>query len=98
MITKEQQFKIKEITEKFKPKMIGIFGSYARGENIKESDLDLLIEFENKINLLDLIGLEQELSEQLGVKVDLITNQSVNDQLRPYIEKDLIILSEKGGN
>jgi predicted nucleotidyltransferase len=51
-----------------------------------------LIDFDAKINLLELIGIEQELSELLGIKVDLITLRSVNASLKPYIESDLIIL------
>jgi predicted nucleotidyltransferase len=45
-----------------------------------------------KVDLLELIGLEQELSELLGIKVDLITLRSVNASLKPYIEADLIKL------
>lgn len=70
--------------------MIGVFGSYARDEQRGQSDLDLLIDFRSRVNLLDLIGLEQELSEKLGIQVDLTTVKSVHDSLKPYIEKDLI--------
>ena len=51
-----------------------------------------LIDFETKVNLLELIGIEQEISERLGIKVDLITLRSVNASLKPYIESDLIRL------
>lgn len=90
MITAFQEKAIKDITSKFNPILIGIFGSYARNEQTAESDLDLLVDFQSKINLLDIIGLEQELSEILGIKVDLITARSVNGLLKTYIEKDLI--------
>lgn len=43
-----------------------------------------------KVDLLELIGMEQELSELLGIKVDLISLRSVNQSLRTYIESDLI--------
>jgi predicted nucleotidyltransferase len=69
---------------------MGDLGSYALGEEKENSDLDLLIDFNTKVNLLDLIGLEQELSELLGIKVDLITLRSVHPPLKPSIEKDLI--------
>jgi hypothetical protein len=52
--------------------MIGIFGSFARGENDRNSDLDILIDVEQPVDLLEIIGLEQELTEKLGIKVDLI--------------------------
>jgi predicted nucleotidyltransferase len=72
--------------------MIGIFGSYARGEENADSDLDILIDFESKVDLLELIGIEQELESLLGMKVDLITYRSINASLKPYIEHDLIKL------
>jgi len=90
MITTQQVAVIRKITGKLNPVMVGIFGSYARNEQTEESDLDVLIDFDSRIDLLDLIGLEQELSEILGVKVDLMTVKSVDERLRPYIQKDLI--------
>ena len=90
MITSQQQKTIREIAKKFNPAMIGIFGSYARNEQTKESDLDLLVDFNAKITLLDLIGLEQELSEVLGIKVDLVTKRSVKKEILPFIQQDLI--------
>lgn len=89
-ITEKQKTIIKNVTQKFQPKLIGVFGSYARGDQNKDSDLDILIDFKEKINLLELIGLEQELSELLGIKVDLITQKSLHPPLKPLIEKDLI--------
>lgn len=73
----------------YNPTMVGVFGSYARNEQRLDSDLDLLVKFAKPVNLLDLIGLEMELSDLLGIKVDLVTEPSVLPALRPYIEKDL---------
>lgn len=67
-----------------------MFGYYTRNEQTDNSDLDLLINFESKINLRDIIGLEQELSEVLGIKVDLITKNAVDQNLKPYIEQELM--------
>lgn len=92
MISSKQQNLIIDITSRFKPRMIGVFGSYARGENEQNSDLDILIDFEQPLDLLEIIGLEQELTEKLGIKVDLITLRSLNPQLKEYVEKDLIPL------
>ncbi|WP_339786610.1 MAG: nucleotidyltransferase family protein [Imperialibacter sp.] len=90
VITANQKRIIKEITGKYNPTLLGIFGSYARNEQIPKSDIDILIDFDKTVDLLQLIGLEQELSEVLGVKVDLITVKSLNEKLKPYIEQDLI--------
>ncbi|MFC3414205.1 nucleotidyltransferase family protein [Algoriphagus hitonicola] len=92
MITPRQKNIIKAVTQRVKPTLIGVFGSYARGEENENSDLDILIDFDIKVDLLELIGIEQELSELLGIKVDLITLRSVNPSLKPYIESDLIRL------
>lgn len=76
------------------PQKIGIFGSYARNENESSSDLDILIFLDPaaKISLLKLIKAEQDLAKSLGLKVDLITERSLNPLVRPYIEKDLKII------
>jgi predicted nucleotidyltransferase len=92
MITPQQETIIKNVTQKVQPTLVGVFGSYARGEETEKSDLDILIDFNLKIDLLEIIGIEQELSELLGIKVDLITLRSVNASLKPYIEEDLIRL------
>ena len=92
MITKEQENIIIEKAKPFKPNKIGIFGSYARDEQSEKSDLDILVNFQARVNLLDIIGLEQELSDILGVKVDLITENSVDEKLRDYILKDLKLI------
>ena len=92
MRTTQQENIIKTVTQRVKPTFIGVFGSYARGEEHEKSDLDILIDFEMEVDLLELIGLEQELSELLGIKVDLVTLRSVNASLKPFIESDLIRL------
>jgi len=92
MITDQQYRIIKEVLSAFRPRLIGIFGSYARNEQTKESDLDILVNFGDTISLLDIIGLEQELSEKLGIKVDLLTERAVHPKIKKYIEEDLIIL------
>lgn len=92
MLTEDQKDIIINSTAKLKPKMIGVFGSYARGENNQDSDLDILIDFDTRVDLLELIGLEMELSELLGVPVDLVTKRSVHKEIYPFIEKDLVLI------
>jgi predicted nucleotidyltransferase len=75
----------------FNPIKVGIFGSFARGDNKKGSDIDILIEFKEPPSLLTLIKLENELSEILGVKVDLVTTGALkNKRIKKSIKKDLI--------
>ncbi len=75
-----------------------IFGSHARGEARPDSDLDILIRFEkgNKKSLLDLIGLENDLKDYLGVKIDLVTEDAVHPYIKDSIKKDLILLYGQG--
>ena len=65
-----------------------IFGSYARGENDIESDIDMLVELPTGKTLLDLVRLERQLGEVLAKEVDLLTYQSISPLLKDYIQKD----------
>jgi predicted nucleotidyltransferase len=70
---------------------VGIFGSFARGDNKKGSDIDILVEFKESPSLLSLIKLENTLSEILGIKVDLVTTGALkNKRIKKSIKKDLI--------
>jgi predicted nucleotidyltransferase len=89
------QSKIKNIIlshlKGFNPIKVGIFGSFARGDNKKGSDIDILVEFKEAPSLLTLIKLENDLSEILGVKVDLVTTGALkNKRIKKSIQKDLI--------
>jgi hypothetical protein len=64
------------------------FGSVARRDFTKKSDVDILIEFAGRKSLLDLVGLEQELEDSLGRKVDLVTYGSVHHLLKDRILKE----------
>ena len=75
----------------FNPIKVGIFGSFARGDNKKASDIDILVEFKEATSLLTLIKLENDLSEIFGVKVDLVTTGALkNKRIKKSINKDLI--------
>ena len=77
--------------KEFNPIKVGIFGSFARGDNKKGSDIDILVEFKESPSLLTLIKLENDLSEILGVKVDLVTTGALkNKRIKKSIQKDLI--------
>jgi predicted nucleotidyltransferase len=77
----------------YNPRKIGIFGSFARGEMSKVSDIDVLIEFNDSPSLLTLVKMENDLSALLGIKVDLVTSGAIkNKRIRKSIKKDLIYL------
>ncbi len=79
----------------YNPERIGIFGSFARQEESKDSDIDILVGFKETISLLDLVRIHRELSALLGKKVDLVTEQALkNKKIRDYIYNDLQIIYE----
>ncbi len=77
--------KIIKVLKKNKVKRAGIFGSYAKGEQRKNSDIDILIEPPKGIGF-GFAGIEIELEDKLGKKVDLVTYK----YLSPYIKKDVL--------
>ena len=81
--------------EQYGPERIGIFGSYARNENIRGSDIDILVRFKETISLFDLVRIHRELSSILVKDIDLITESSLkNKALQESIYKDLQIIYE----
>ena len=73
---------------KLSVKKIGLFGSYARGEQKKRSDIDFVVQFENPTfdNFMDLVF---SLEKSLGRKVDIVTEGSLSPYIRPYVEKEV---------
>ena len=92
MITIEQIKKTlierkEELKRDYQVKDIGIFGSYVRGEQKKKSDVDILVEFDesSKLSLLDFIGLENYLTDILGVKVDLVEKGTLKPRIGKHV-------------
>jgi predicted nucleotidyltransferase len=91
MVPSEIKNIILSLLKKFDPQKVGIFGSFARGDNKKGSDIDILVEFKKIPSLLALIKLENDLSEILGTKVDIVTTGALkNKRIKKSIKKDLI--------
>ena len=72
--------------------MIGVFGSMARGEAKKQSDIDLIVRFSKRKSLLAVVRLERELSEALGRKVDLLTEAALSPYLRERILNEMRVV------
>lgn len=73
-------------------KKIAVFGSYVRGEENPESDIDIIVEFSDRKSLMDIVGIERELSEELGIKVDLLTEKSISPYLIGAIRKEMEVI------
>ena len=92
MSREEIESTLVSILGKYGVRTIGLFGSYARGEEQPDSDLDVLVDFEERKSLLTLVRIERELSENLGVKVDLLTEQAISPYLVDWIKADLKVI------
>jgi len=92
MTYQEIESKLVAILSKYDVQKIGIFGSYAKGIQRLDSDLDVLVNFRNIKSLLTLVRIERELSESIGVKVDLLTEQSVSPYLIDRIKSELKVI------
>ena len=86
--------KIVSYLSKYDPLKIGIFGSYARGEHTKKSDIDILVDFRRKITLFDLGEIKYNLTKTLHREVDIVTERAINKRIKKYIYKDLKIIFE----
>ena len=71
---------------------LALFGSTARDEATPVSDVDLMAEYDpnKRLSLLDIVGLQHQLEDLLGAKVDLCTRKLIKPILRPYVEADAV--------
>jgi len=95
MRTREEILKILKnelsyLRKEYGVKSIGIFGSYARGEQNSESDVDVLVEFYKPIGFFKFVELEDYLSCKLGIKVDLVTPDALKPIIKPQIMREVV--------
>jgi len=81
-----------EARERYRAEIMGFFGSYARGEEHADSDLDVLVEFRKGATLLHLTGLGNFLEERLNCPVDVVSKKAVRKEIAPHIYDDLVSL------
>ncbi|MBN1630674.1 MAG: nucleotidyltransferase family protein [Thermoleophilia bacterium] len=84
--------KIVEVCRRHGVTFLAVFGSTARGEASPTSDVDLLVRFSSPKSLLDLAGIEREISETIGREVDLVTEGAISSHLRESIRAELRVL------
>ncbi len=72
---------------------LALFGSAARNEARENSDIDLLVRFEGTATFDRYMDLKLFLEDLLGYPVDLVTDRALRDELRPHIEKDLLLVA-----
>jgi len=95
MIIKTKTSELKNLQRKIVPVLkrngvvkAGIFGSFARGEAKKNSDIDVLIKFKGRKSLLGLVRVERELGESIGRKADIVEYCAIHPRLKNRILKE----------
>ncbi|HEX29536.1 TPA: hypothetical protein ENG04_05590 [Candidatus Poribacteria bacterium] len=84
--------KISQMLKNEGAKRIAVFGSYARGDEKPGSDIDIIVEFSDRKSLLELVRIERELSEILGIRVDLLTEKSISPYLIDMIKREMEVI------
>jgi predicted nucleotidyltransferase len=79
-----------QIRREYKAEIVGILGSYARGEEKESSDVDILVKFLDRGTLFDFVGLADFLEEKLHVKVDIVSERAVRPELKEQIFQEVI--------
>jgi uncharacterized protein len=85
-ITDTLRDQLPSLAKRYSVNSLGVFGSYVRRQERPESDIDLLVAFDDPPGLLKFIELENYLTDLLGVKVDLV----MKDALKPMIKKRIL--------
>jgi predicted nucleotidyltransferase len=81
--------KNKRLLKRYKVNKIGIFGSCATGKMKKKSDVDLLVDFDETIDLFDYVHLSDEIKQMLKAKVDLSTPDAIKPYIKPKILREV---------
>lgn len=93
-LSESDKQKIIEICKRNDISYCAVFGSFARGEAMDESDVDLLVKFSKRIGLFSFVGVQLELEEVLNKKVDLATEGCLSKYIRDSVMRDLQIIYE----
>jgi uncharacterized protein len=92
-MTKEQIIQaIIEYLSRYPIGRVSLFGSFARDQQRKKSDIDLLIQFKETIDLFTLANIRQDLCELTRRQVDIVTEKSLSEAFRSRIQNDLQII------
>ncbi|MGC8848994.1 MAG: nucleotidyltransferase family protein [Candidatus Bathyarchaeia archaeon] len=89
-ITKTLESLKDKLKEDYRAEIVGVFGSYVRGEEKEGSDLDVLVKFLEGATLLNLVGLANFLEEKLCLKVDVVPVDTIRREIRGHILKEAV--------
>ncbi|GER93794.1 nucleotidyltransferase [hot springs metagenome] len=80
------------IKTQYHAEVVGIFGSYVRGEEKATSDIDVLVKFDEQATLFDLVGLGDYLEEQFHIKVDIVPIDTIKKEIKEEVLKEAIYI------
>ena len=78
-----------ELENRFKVRRLALFGSYARGDQKPDSDVDILVDIDPSVGL-EFVTLAEQIEKLLGLPVDLVSLRAIKPNKLKYIERDLI--------
>jgi predicted nucleotidyltransferase len=81
-----------DLRRRYPIREMGVFGSYARGQQTGGSDVDVVVDLGEGVGLLELAGLQQDLSDALGVKVDLVMKDALKRGIARRILSEAVML------
>jgi predicted nucleotidyltransferase len=84
----------RELSRRFFVKRLGLFGSFVRGEERPDSDIDILVEFYRPVSLFKFLELEDYLSELLGRRVDLVSRGALKPGIGKRIMKEVFFIEQ----
>jgi predicted nucleotidyltransferase len=79
-----------ELEKRYPISELGLFGSYARGDHNEKSDIDILVDFNARIDGFDYIRLAHELEDMFKYKIDLVSRHAIKPGYLHFVEKNLI--------
>jgi uncharacterized protein len=79
-----------QLQKKYPISELGLFGSYARGDFNEKSDIDILVDFNSRIDGFDYIRLAHDLEDTFQHKIDIVSRKGIKAQYLPYVEQNLI--------
>ena len=79
-----------ELEKRYALSELGVFGSYARGDQQQTSDIDILVDFSSRIDGFEYIRMAHELEDLFEQKIDVVSRKGIKPKYLPFVEKSLI--------
>jgi hypothetical protein len=89
-ITQQQREAILRVAQEYGASNVRVFGSRVHGDARPDSDIDILVEMGPEASLLDVIAIKQDLEDQLGVTVDVLTEKAISKYFREQVLREAV--------